>query len=77
MSRPGLVGCGHHFRAAAGVNGEHRNREGRKRLDGFRDRIRNVVQFEVEEDVVSESRDFLDECGTVAGEQLKTDFDGF
>src|SRR5581483_10012434 len=72
----GILGGAHHFRAAAGVDGEHLHVEADGGGDGLGDGVGDVVELEVEEDGGAGGADAADDVGTRAGEKFAADLEG-
>ena len=68
------MGGAQHLGAAGSVQREHLDRERAEGLDGLGDRVGDVVELQVEEDIEAHVGDFAHIVRTVGGEHLKADF---
>src|SRR5262249_31076915 len=59
----------HHVQAARRVDVDHPHAKPRRSADGASDGVRDIVEFQIEEDAVALCDQFFDEPGTVAGEE--------
>ena len=65
----------HHLAPAAGVQCKHSDRKPGAGFDGFRDRVGNIVQLEIEKDPETQSGYFPHAIGPARGEHFESDLD--